>query len=255
MTNEIIEKYGEYQLCLVSGSFAHFTDCPLNLQWGDDWDDAPFEHNAGSPYANHDEGGERVKHDVFSVFIAGGFDYPDSYQLNSAYSVEQINDKEVAWMKTDRHNVKWQGCENVEVWAGATFAEFLDYVRRAKAVIYFPAQWVVPEMELGNGKSKPIYTLPPITLQGMDATDKDLDTLVVETYRDLVTQANILVPQWEAFYRPVIYCPSVLVDKVAKYEGKYVLIDGDILEVIADDSIPLTSEMTDLYIRFLEVVE
>ena len=29
---------------------AYFTPVSLDEQWGDDWDDAPYEHNAGIPY-------------------------------------------------------------------------------------------------------------------------------------------------------------------------------------------------------------
>lgn len=37
-------------LCYVDGNRAYFTTQPLDQQWGDDWDDAPYEHNAGTPY-------------------------------------------------------------------------------------------------------------------------------------------------------------------------------------------------------------
>ena len=37
-------------LCYVKGPWAYFTTQPLKKQWGDDWDDAPYEHNAGEPY-------------------------------------------------------------------------------------------------------------------------------------------------------------------------------------------------------------
>jgi hypothetical protein len=37
-------------LCYVSENFAWFTTRSLEEQWGDDWDDAPYEHNAGEPY-------------------------------------------------------------------------------------------------------------------------------------------------------------------------------------------------------------
>lgn len=44
-----------YKLCYIDDNgysnqgVAYFTD-NLENQWGDDWDDAPYEHNAESPY-------------------------------------------------------------------------------------------------------------------------------------------------------------------------------------------------------------
>ena len=38
------------KLCYVEGNIAYFTTQDLDKQWGDDWDDAPYEHNAGLPY-------------------------------------------------------------------------------------------------------------------------------------------------------------------------------------------------------------
>ena len=34
---------------------AYFTPLAMEDQWGDDWDDAPYEHNAGSPCDPEDE--------------------------------------------------------------------------------------------------------------------------------------------------------------------------------------------------------
>ena len=36
-------------LCYVDAPWAYFTTRRLSEQWGDDWDDAPYEHNAGTP--------------------------------------------------------------------------------------------------------------------------------------------------------------------------------------------------------------
>src|SRR5687767_4237066 len=38
------------KICYADGRWAHFTTQELSQQWGDDWDDAPYEHNAGWPY-------------------------------------------------------------------------------------------------------------------------------------------------------------------------------------------------------------
>ena len=41
-----------YKLCYVDGNEAWFTSDWKN-QWGDDWNDRPYEHNAGSPYSHY----------------------------------------------------------------------------------------------------------------------------------------------------------------------------------------------------------
>lgn len=37
-------------LCYVDEPWAYFTTQKLEDQWGDDWEDSPYEHNAGKPY-------------------------------------------------------------------------------------------------------------------------------------------------------------------------------------------------------------
>lgn len=51
MTPEKYEKLRQNEpvLCYVDGGKAYFTTQKLEDQWGDDWDDAPYEHNAGIP--------------------------------------------------------------------------------------------------------------------------------------------------------------------------------------------------------------
>lgn len=39
----------EYKLCYVDGQKAWFTD-NFEKQWGDDWNDKPYECNAEEPY-------------------------------------------------------------------------------------------------------------------------------------------------------------------------------------------------------------
>lgn len=47
--------------------YAFFTEVVLAAQWGDDWDDAPYEYNAEEPYDDHYEGDERKEHLVIQV--------------------------------------------------------------------------------------------------------------------------------------------------------------------------------------------
>ena len=46
--------YEEYKLCYVDGNKAWFTN-NFEKQWGDDWNDRPYEYNAGLPYDHWSE--------------------------------------------------------------------------------------------------------------------------------------------------------------------------------------------------------
>ena len=86
----------------------YFTNCDMDLQWGDDWNDAPYEHNADIPYDDHYEDNERVEHKIikisFSLKRSNGdgcayyYQLPKDYGYNSPFSVEMINAGIVAWL-------------------------------------------------------------------------------------------------------------------------------------------------------------
>ena len=89
-------------LCYVEGNFAYFTTQPLAKQWGDDWDDAPYEHNAGEPYLPtvcykttgpekdpldwNDDG--TPKWGIVKVAWDGPFSPPCENHINSPWSVQ-----------------------------------------------------------------------------------------------------------------------------------------------------------------------
>jgi hypothetical protein len=83
-------------LCYVEGSnlkTAYFTTQELSKQWGDDWDDAPWEHNAGIPYISLTDEWE-----IESVVFQTDLVLPDTGYANSPYSVRDINQKQVPWL-------------------------------------------------------------------------------------------------------------------------------------------------------------
>ena len=47
----------DYKLCYIDGNKAYFTD-NFKRQRGDDWNDAPYEHNAEPPYDHYYEDGQ-----------------------------------------------------------------------------------------------------------------------------------------------------------------------------------------------------
>ena len=95
-----------YRLCYVSGNIMYFTDNFEN-QTGDDWDDAPYEHNAGEPYEWVDEwSAESNKYRGHIRMIAfmtdRWLDYPCDGYGNSPFSVDDINAGAIAWIRVHK---------------------------------------------------------------------------------------------------------------------------------------------------------
>lgn len=88
--------------------YAFFTPKDLEDQWGDDWNDAPYEHNAGWPYdidiveVNENNVATKIEeYDVLQVsFALRSYNYtlPCDNHLNSPWSVQDINSDAVAWI-------------------------------------------------------------------------------------------------------------------------------------------------------------
>lgn len=107
--------------------YAYFTPLSLDIQWGDDWNDSPYEHNAGSPYDSEYFGSTRVEHEILQVPFAIPekvyCNYPcDWGGCNSPFSVEVINLGVIPWIfaYTDRKENK-----SVLVRAGINPYEFI----------------------------------------------------------------------------------------------------------------------------------
>lgn len=142
-------------LCYVSGNFAYFTTQDLDKQWGDDWDDAPYEHNAGSPYTPRvyhysDERGSvkdpsqwnedgTPKWDVFKIAIDGDFDTPSSRYGNSPCSVDEINKGAAPWITFTNWSSKG---ERTYVPAGTTLKDFIEIAAKSGSeVLMTRSQW------------------------------------------------------------------------------------------------------------------
>lgn len=157
-------------LCYVKEPWAYFTTQPLDKQWGDDWNDAPYEHNAEEPYEpcwhnlprwRNDptakrgwrkgtqtplEVGELCQCDsclrdwnedgtpkwfITKLAWDGRLNTPSCNHYNSPWSVEQINAGAVAWL-TSTPDVK----PIVVIHAGATIEEFIEKVKQAGGKVY-----------------------------------------------------------------------------------------------------------------------
>jgi hypothetical protein len=126
-------------LCYAENHWAWFTTRELNKQWGDDWNDAPYEHNAGWPYECADYNIERGDEpwEIYSVAWDGDFILPNDGTMNSMISVEQINSGHIAWLRTS----KWQR-KQVYIFAGTTLKDFVKMVQSVGGNVYFPADKV-----------------------------------------------------------------------------------------------------------------
>ena len=125
-------------LCYIEGPWAFFTTQLFEKQWGDDWDDAPYEHNAGYPYGPR----EGESWEIVKIAWDGPFITPDGGVTNSRYSVQSINRGDIAWLR--QGDVAWL---RQEVWhkelirpvfAGTTLQEFRDCMISAGGMVYFP---------------------------------------------------------------------------------------------------------------------
>ena len=156
-------KREDYKLCYVDGPWAYFTTQDLKRQWGDDWNDAPYERNAGTPYGpcwhnqptmlhhnhrGHVEPGKLCrcsccvkdwnedgtpKFGILKVAFTGDLETPDAHCTNSDYSVEMINRGAVAWLVSPSYSDK-----QVAIPAGTGLCEFQELVLEAGGMVYYP---------------------------------------------------------------------------------------------------------------------
>ena len=120
-----IEKYYKYKLCYVKQEddylnliTLYFTN-DMEKQWGDDWDDIPYEYNAGEPYEHET--------DVFSIIVNTNWEdiiTPCTEYLNSPYSVKDINKGIIPWITIPR-----QGENSIFIKAGDTCLSVIDIIR------------------------------------------------------------------------------------------------------------------------------
>lgn len=138
----------DFKLCYIDSRFAYFTTQELSKQWGDDWDDVPYEHNAGVPYEPHyhyyTDGSKKKsglewnedgtpKWEIYKI----GYDcYPAETPAyiaagNSRYSVQAINNKLTPWL------TKWP---DKALFAGASVEEFIAFIEECGGTVYLPKE-------------------------------------------------------------------------------------------------------------------
>lgn len=131
------EDRAEPVLCYVEEPWAWFTTAPLAVQWGDDWNDRPYEHNAGTPYEWRDYMAKRgiAPYALMVVAFDGPWETPRGFEINSRWSVQDINAGAVPWLTTDRYST----APIVTIKAGTGLMEFCRLVRDGGGHIYTEA--------------------------------------------------------------------------------------------------------------------
>lgn len=119
----------DFKLCYIENLFAYFTTKELTKQWGDDWDDVPYEHNAGTPYKEN--GMEIVK-----VAYSADMETPQHGHYNSPFSVETINNGAIAWLRSS----KWSKVK-VVIPAGTSLEDFIYKIELVGGEVYLPSSW------------------------------------------------------------------------------------------------------------------
>lgn len=124
-----------FRLCYICPrtKFAFFTNAPLDLQWGDDWNDAPYEHNAGDPYPDHRKDGQRIAHEVIRIAWEGPYETPaERAGSNSSWSVQDINRGCIAWLLPG-----WDATEKTTpVAAGTSLVDFARILKANEGEVY-----------------------------------------------------------------------------------------------------------------------
>lgn len=120
---KFVAEYCTYMTEEFFKGFTHyffFTD-NFEQQWGDDWNDVPYEHNAEWPYSGRDSNViclplgityelimQQVEHNIITTeeynemtdenFNSCDIKYPCDYGINSPFSVDMINHGAVPWI-------------------------------------------------------------------------------------------------------------------------------------------------------------
>ena len=110
-----------------------FTVADMGDQWGDDWDDSPYEVESGEPYDSYiDENGTRNCYNIYTLTVElpinrDRLKMPCDY-ANRSLSVGEINSGRAAWLYFvgTAHR-----CDGIAVPAGIKVSEALELLKKA----------------------------------------------------------------------------------------------------------------------------
>lgn len=124
------------KLCFVRNGWAWFTSAPLSLQWGDNWDDTPFEYSAGEPYDFHKPKNKKeTKHTIIRVAFESEYVTPDLSDSKKKWSVKLINGGAAPWLSAS----PWSETKLKAIYAGLSLDAFIKLIRDTGGEVYVPA--------------------------------------------------------------------------------------------------------------------
>lgn len=115
---------------------AYFTPIDLKDQWGDDWDDAPYEYNAGEPYEHYYDNEGQHEINIYVVLFTVQKEVDETLltprdfcvgRYGSCVSVSQINSGMVAWMYARE---SYKTCDGFAIQAGTLIADFVGKIKK-----------------------------------------------------------------------------------------------------------------------------
>jgi len=120
-------------LCYVDECRAWFTTQKLKDQWGDDWNDAPYEHNAGDPYEYKPGIDKSEPWKIFIIYWNGDFLLPNHGVINSTFSVEGINGGAISWLRAGKTDKPFR-----DIPAGTNMIDFAWRISLGGGEVYVP---------------------------------------------------------------------------------------------------------------------
>ena len=127
------------KLCYIDNGKAFFTTQEVVSQWGDDWNDVPYEHNAEDPYkwTEWDNTQGRTEWTIEKIYYEHPF-YQTPGELTYAicqYSVQMINAGAVAWLDIPSYFGGY-GPTPPPIMAGTTIEDFKRIIKETGGRIY-----------------------------------------------------------------------------------------------------------------------
>jgi hypothetical protein len=120
----------------VRAPWAYFTRVPLDQQWGDGWERAPYEQHAGVPY---DDGPDQI----LTVAFDGPLYPPHAGYDGKMRSVIEINRGDVPWLRTQDSI----GNTPIPIMAGVTLERFVEQIELANGHVFAPLGWGALRLE------------------------------------------------------------------------------------------------------------
>ena len=109
----------KYKLCYIGErGIAYFTSGDIDKVCADDSNDAPYELNYSGPYHWSSHSGV-PEYALLQIPFNSNLKTPRDGTYNSAYSVDDINAKEVPWLTNEN---------GIDIWAGITLEDFIKLI-------------------------------------------------------------------------------------------------------------------------------